>query len=63
MARHAADLVSLAFGLLFAGMGLALLFPALDLVSLQWVLPLTAIAIGVVFIVAGRNRRTGQDAP
>lgn len=63
MARHTADLVSLAFGLLFAGIGLTLLFPAIDVVSLEWVLPVTAIAIGALFIVAGRNRRPGPDAP
>jgi hypothetical protein len=63
MARHAADLVSLAFGLLFAGIGLALFLPAVDVVSLEWVLPVTAIAIGALFIVAGRSRRSDADAP
>ena len=58
MARHPADLVSLAFGLLFAAMGLVLLSGGAGALSLPWLGPLVAVALGGLLIVAGRSART-----
>ena len=65
MARHPADLVSLAFGLLFAAIGLVLLSGGAGALSLAWLGPLVAVALGGLLIVAGRSARTepGDELP
>jgi hypothetical protein len=55
MSRHSIDLLSLAFGLLFAALGLVLLSGGRDALSLGWVGPLTAIALGGILIAAARS--------
>ena len=57
MARHTADLLSLAFGLLFAATGLLLISGGLDTLSLQWVPPVAAIVLGGILILAARSIR------
>jgi hypothetical protein len=57
MTRHPADLLSLAFGLLFAAMGLLLLTGGFDTLSLQWVPPVAAIVLGGILILAARSIR------
>lgn len=59
MSRHPADLVSLSFGLLFAAIGL-ILSGGGDL-SLAWVGPLTAVALGGLLILAARSTRSPVD--
>jgi hypothetical protein len=56
--RHHLDLLSLLFGLLFAGVGLVLLggSPARGSVSLAWVGPVVAIGLGILVVVAARAR-------
>jgi hypothetical protein len=61
MSRHPADLLSLAFGLLFAAIGLVLLSGDTGALSLAWVGPLTAIALGALLFLAARSSRTGPD--
>jgi hypothetical protein len=56
MTRHRVDLLSLAFGLLFAAIGAVLLVGDLDLITLDWVAPTVAIAIGVALILAARSQ-------
>jgi hypothetical protein len=60
MSRHPADLVSLAFGLLFAAIGLFLLSGG-GALSLAWVGPLTAVVLGALLILAARSSRTAVD--
>jgi len=61
MARHPADLLSLAFGLLFAALGLVLLSGGAGALSLAWLGPLVAVALGGLLILAGRSARTESD--
>jgi hypothetical protein len=61
MARHPADLVSLAFGLLFAALGLVLLSGGAGALSLAWLGPLVAVALGGLLILAGRSARAEPD--
>ena len=61
MSRHPADPVSLAFGLLFAAIGLMLLSGGAGALSLAWVGPLTAVALGALLILAARSTRTVPD--
>jgi len=63
MARHAADFVSLAFGLLFAAVGLVLLSGDRGALSLAWVGPLTAIALGGLLFLAARSTRPEPPVP
>ena len=58
MPRHSADPVSLLFGLLFAAIGLVLLSGDDRALSLAWVGPLTAVALGALLILAARSTRT-----
>jgi hypothetical protein len=60
MARHPADLLSLFFGLLFAAIGLVLLSGGYGALSLAWVGPLVAVALGVVLVLAARSARPGD---
>lgn len=57
MTRHAADLLSLTFGVLFASIGLVLLLGDLSRLSLEWLAPLVAIALGIVVVLAARSTR------
>jgi len=61
MSRHRADPVSLVFGLLFAAIGLILLSGGDGALSLAWVGPLTAVALGALLILAARSTRTAPD--
>ena len=60
MSRHSADPLSLVFGLLFAVIGLALLSGGERALSLAWVGPITAVALGALLIVAARSTRTSE---
>ena len=55
MRRHPADLLSLFFGLVFAAAGLLLLSGGGGALSLAWVGPLVAIALGAVLVLAART--------
>lgn len=61
MSRHPADPVSLVFGMLFAAIGLVLLTGGDRALSLAWVGPLTAVALGALLILAARSARTVPD--
>lgn len=65
MSRHSADPVSLFFGLLFAAIGLVLLSGGDRALSLAWVGPLTAVALGALLILAARSTRpnAADDQP
>lgn len=63
MPRHPADLLSLAFGLVFAAVGLVLLSGGTGALSLTWVGPLTAIALGALLFLAARSARTASGDP
>jgi hypothetical protein len=51
MTRHSPDLVSLTFGVVFAAIGVRLLFGRLDGIRLDWLIPVVAVALGVLLIV------------
>jgi hypothetical protein len=55
MTRHSADFVSLVFGLAFVAFGLVLLAGDTGALTLEWVAPITAIALGVLLVVAARS--------
>jgi hypothetical protein len=61
MTRHAPDFVSLIFGLLFVTVGLVLLAGDAGAFSLEWVAPLTAIALGVLLVIAARSSRPAAE--
>jgi hypothetical protein len=61
MSRHSADLLSMTFGLLFAAVGLVLLSGGSGTLSLAWVGPLTAIALGGLLFLAARSTRSAPD--
>ena len=61
MKRHQTDFLSLTFGLLFAGIGLVLLSGDSGAVSLAWVGPLTAIALGGLLLLAARSTPPAPD--
>jgi hypothetical protein len=63
MGRHPADFVSLAFGLLFAAVGLVLLSGDRGALSLAWVGPLTAIALGGLLFLAARSSHPEPSEP
>jgi hypothetical protein len=54
MERHHTDLLSLAFGILFAALGLATVLGGIELLSLAWMGPLLVIALGAIVIVSAR---------
>lgn len=60
MTRHAPDFVSLFFGLVFVAVGLVLLAGDAGGFSLEWVAPLTAIALGVLLVIAARSSRPAE---
>jgi hypothetical protein len=61
MPRHPADLLSLAFGLIFAAVGLVLLSGGGQAVSLAWIGPLVAVGLGGLLLLAARSRRQLPD--
>lgn len=63
MRRHRADFLSLGFGFLFAAVGLVLLSGDRGALSLAWVGPLTAIALGALLFLAARSTRTDPQEP
>jgi hypothetical protein len=62
--RHPLDPVSLVFGLLFAGLGLAFLIARIDIANtnLRWVWPLPLLALGALMIALGA-RRSAESPP
>jgi hypothetical protein len=60
MTRHTPDFVSLIFGLLFVAIGLVLLAGDAGAFSLEWVAPLTAIALGLLLVIAARSSRPAE---
>jgi hypothetical protein len=61
MARHGADLISLAFGVLFVGIGLLLVAGGVGALALGWIAPLVALGLGVLLVVAARSMRPDPD--
>jgi hypothetical protein len=61
MTRHPADLISLTFGLLFAAIGVLMLFGRIDDLRLDWVLPAATVILGVLLIVVARSMRSHPD--
>ena len=61
MARHPGDLISLTFGLLFAAIGVVLLFGRIDELRLDWIVPVATVILGVVVIVVARSMRTESE--
>ena len=51
LTRHSPDLVSLTFGVLFAAIGILLLFGQLDGIRLDWLIPVITVVLGVLLIV------------
>jgi hypothetical protein len=60
MKRHSLDPLSLIFGVLFAGLGLAFLLVRVDVTStnLRWIWPLPLLGLGALMIAAGVRRST-----
>ena len=64
MNRHHTDTLSLVFGLAFAVVGLVLLAGGDGTLSMSWVAPLAAVALGVLLIAAARSsREPAPEAP
>ena len=61
MIRHPADIVSLAFGLLFAAVGLVLLSDSTGALSWEWLAPAAVIVLGLLLIVAARPTRPDAE--
>lgn len=61
MSRHPADFASLVFGVFFAAIGLVLLSGSSGAMSLAWVGPLVAVALGALLVMAARSAHTGPD--
>jgi hypothetical protein len=65
MTRHSPDLVSLTFGVLFAAIGILLLFGQLDGIRLDWLIPVITVVLGVLLIVlaspVGRKPKAGDE--
>lgn len=61
MLRHSVDFLSLAFGLLFVAAGLVLLSGGSEALSLAWIGPLAAIALGAILVSAARSIRIPSD--
>ena len=49
--RHSPDLVSLTFGMFFTAIGILLLLGRLDGISLDWLIPVVTVVLGVLLIV------------
>ena len=64
MTRHAPDLVSLTFGMLFTALGIVLLLGQLDGIRLDWIIPAATVILGVLLIVLARsNGRESSPEP
>lgn len=65
MRRHDFDLLSFAFGLLFAGAGLVLLggSSVREGLALPWAGPVVAIGLGLLIVVAARPRGQRANPP
>lgn len=61
MARHRADPLSLAFGVLFVGIGLVLLTGGVGSLALGWIAPFVALGLGALLFVAARSMRPDHD--
>ena len=61
MSRHPADYLSLIFGTIFAAVGLVLLSGTDGALSLSWIAPLAAVALGGLLIVAARSSQPAPD--
>jgi len=61
MSRHPTDYLSLIFGTIFAAVGLVLLAGTDGALSLSWIAPLAAIALGGLLIVAARSSHPAAD--
>ena len=61
MTRHPTDFLSLTFGLAFVAFGLVLLSGGTGALSLEWVGPMAAIAIGGLLVLAARQVRATDD--
>ena len=61
MTRHPTDLVSLAFGLLFAAVAAVMLADERLALSWDWMAPGIAIGLGATLIAAGLRRRTSTE--
>jgi hypothetical protein len=61
MTRHPADVLSLFCGLLFAAVGLVLLSGGGGALSLTWVGPLVAIALGALLVLAARSAHRASE--
>jgi hypothetical protein len=63
LTRHSPDLVSLTFGVLFAAIGILLLFGQLDGIRLDWLIPVITVALGVLLIVLASpiGRKSNPD--
>jgi cytochrome c oxidase subunit IV len=64
MQRHPADLISLIFGVLFAGAGSLMLVDRLDLLTqARWILPLLLIVLALAMLASASwsaRRRDGD---
>ncbi|MEA2506297.1 MAG: hypothetical protein QOH48_915 [Actinomycetota bacterium] len=58
MKRHPLDPLSLIFGVLFAGLGLAFLLTRVDITNanLRWIWPLPLLGLGALMIAVGVHR-------
>lgn len=63
MKRHTLDVLSLLFGIVFAGLGLLLLNTDVDVTDLRgrWLAPATAVLVGVVLAIAGFSLIDKED--
>jgi hypothetical protein len=63
--RHSPDLFSLTFGVLFAAIGILLLFGQLDGIRLDWLIPVITVVLGVLLIVLaspiGRKQKPDDE--
>ena len=63
--RHSPDLVSLTFGMFFTAIGILLLLGRLDGISLDWLIPVVTVVLGVLLIVLaspiGRKPKPGDE--
>lgn len=61
MTRHSTDLVSLAFGLLFAAIAAVMLADGRLALSWDWLAPAIAIGFGAILIAAGWRQRGSPE--
>lgn len=61
MTRHTLDPVSLVSGVVFVLIGLVLVVGDAAALSLEWLIPGVAIALGILMIWTGRSRRATES--